>query len=155
MKSLFTSNTYFEIQFLLDLVRTINKYFKLNESISLMAINATAFWVTVNSNAPTYGLILNGLALIISLLTTWYSLRRLPIWQFEAQYKIELIKEVFPKLLSNINQSINDYNAFIEGWSSSLSPFYELETIQKNGKIAYIKTIDSVLHDNLWRINTK
>ena len=83
---------------------------------------------------------------------TLYVAKKSPKWQYEAEYKSTIIKDVFPQLTTNIRNTIDHHNRFLKGELSRYEIFPNLFDLSTSGQIEYIKIIDETLYNNLIKI---
>ena len=98
-------------------------------------------------------IIISFLALAVSIYANYY----LPKWQYKAQYRISVILDIFPKLLTDIRESIEkyDYSLKIYHPNPDMNYFSYLLEIYNSGKIEYIRIIDKKLYSNLYIIKNE
>ncbi|RLG94244.1 hypothetical protein DRO27_05045 [Candidatus Bathyarchaeota archaeon] len=103
-------------------------------------------WLGVNSNTITS--IVGIVAIALAVFVAWKS----PKWQYEAEYKKDIIKEVFPELTRDFRRTSDNYYRFLEGKIARYSKFAVLFELDDTGKIKQVKKIDETLYDNLLKI---
>ena len=103
-------------------------------------------WLGANSDELT------SLVSIVAILLAVYVAKRSPKWQYEAEYKKTIIQDVFPELTTNIRNTIDKYNRFLQGELFEYGKFPTLFDLFTSGKIEYIKIIDETLYNNLVKI---
>ena len=95
---------------------------------------------------------LTSLVSIAAILLAFYIAKRSPKWQYEAEYKITIIKDVFPELTTNIRNTIDNYNLFLKGELLSFGEFPFLFDLFTSGQAEYVKIVDETLYNNLIKV---
>lgn len=84
---------------------------------------------------------------IISLTLYFYSIRYLPKKRATDQYIIQTIREIYPSLLSDLNESMEKWEKHYQ-----IDMFVKLKEISKSGEIYFIKANHEELYENLIKI---
>lgn len=84
---------------------------------------------------------------IISLALYFYSIWNLPKKRAIDQYKISIIREIYPSLMSDLNNSMNEWRERV-----NQNIFSKLRDIKKSGEINFIKVNHDELYKYLMRI---
>lgn len=105
-------------------------------------------WELLGANSASITSLVGIAAIVLAL----YVAKKSPKWQYEAEYKINIIRNIFPQLTANIRNTIDDHNRFLKGESSGYGIFPNLFDLSTSGQIEYIKIMDKTLYDNLIKI---
>jgi len=84
---------------------------------------------------------------VISIILYFYSIWHLPKKRAIDQYKIRIIREIYPALLSDLNESMEEWRN-----RKTKNIFSKLREIKKSGEIYFIKVNHNELYKNLMRI---
>lgn len=105
------------------------------------------------SGTYDWSIIISGFALILSFLTSLWTLFVDPKRKYKKELKIEVIKEILPKLLSDMRNTISQFRRSKNNFFQKLNIFNYLGDISTSGQIESIYFVDQELYENVKRIN--
>jgi len=110
-----------------------------------MSNSTTTFWGVLIDNAPAISLVISLVALVTTVIFNYIFRKRLIM----TQYKLNYIKEIYPRLLTDIRICLTTYDEFKESGNILISRIQFLRSIYVDGRIEFIKSTNKKLYDNL------